>query len=33
MSGAFVMIPTGLRYSAHTSRHPRVSPSSCSAGW
>ena len=24
-SGAFVMIPTGCRYSAHTSRHPRVS--------
>jgi len=28
ISGDLVMIPTGLRYSAQTSRHPRVSGSS-----
>jgi hypothetical protein len=32
-SGDFVMIPTGLPYSAHTSRHPRVNRYEASSGW
>ncbi len=32
MSGALVMMPTGLRYSAHTSRQRRVSRYDASSG-
>ena len=33
MIGDLVMTPTGFRYSAQTSRQPRVSRSDASSGW
>ena len=33
ISGALVMTATGFRYSAQTSRQPRVSLSDASSGW